>query len=97
MEHLDSGSPAEVQLGRISETSDLGTVNFQQGTDLVFKRLPGKEADGAGIVGQATPHHIDGTGAIFSMDLVRAAGQYPANNTDVAFLGNVVDVDGVVG
>ena len=97
MEHLDSGGSSEIQFGCISETSDLSAVNFQQRTDVVVKRFPRKETDGSGVVGQATPHHINGTGAIFSMDLVRSAGQNPANHTDVAFFWNIVDIDGIVG
>ena len=97
VEDLDARGPAEIQLWRVAEASNLSAVDLQQRADVVVKRLPRKEPDGPGVVGQSTTNDIDGTRAVFSVNLVGSAGKHPANHANVPLLRYGADVKRVVG
>ena len=59
-----------------------------------------QEAKGIGSVGtliEMTSDHVNGSGSVLSVNLVGPTGENTTNNADVAFLWDVVDIDGVIG
>ena len=97
MVDLNARGSAEVEFRSISETSNLGPINLHQGSDLMVKGLPGKEPNGSSVIGQATSDHINGSRSVLSVNLVGPTGKDTTNNADVAFLWDIVDINGVIG
>ena len=63
----------------------------------MLEGLPREEPDGSRVIGEATTDDILSTRTVLSVDLVSPTCENPPDNTDVAFLWNGINVDGVVG